>query len=192
MTPRRLAAACAVAGLALGGLAGCAGDSTGAAGSSPAYISENGSIVLLQQQDRAPAPEISGTTLTGEPYSLAAQRGHVVVLNVWASWCAPCRGEAPDLVEVADATAKQGVNFVGLVTRDSEASARAFVDKFGIPYPNVLDRDGALQLKFRDSLPTMAIPSTLLIDQQGRVAGRVLGPVTAATLTDLVDQLAAE
>ena len=84
------------------------------------------------------------------------------------------------------------VNFLGLDTRDSEAPARAFVEKFGIPYPNLPDPDGQLVLQFSGSLPPQAIPSTLLIDTQGRVAGRFLGAVQAGELDAALQDLAAE
>jgi len=81
------------------------------------------------------------------------------------------------------------VTFVGLDTRDSDASARAFVDRFGITYDNVIDRDGRLQLLFSDTLPPQAIPSTLVIDREGRVAGRVLGKASESSLRGLIEPL---
>ena len=114
------------------------------------------------------------------------------MLNVWASWCAPCRAEAPTLAAVSADMAPQGVQFVGLDTRDSDATARGFLDRFGIAYPNVIDRDGRLQLLFGDSLPPQAIPSTVLVDRQGRVAARALGKVSESSLRGLIEPLVAE
>lgn len=116
----------------------------------------------------------------------------MVVLNVWASWCAPCRAEAPALAGLARDLSDRGVQFVGLNTRDSDVSARAFVDRYALDYPNVIDRDGQLQLLFADSLPPQVIPSTLVIDADGRVAARVLGRSSEATLRGLIDSLLAE
>ena len=128
-------------------------------------------------------------TLDGGEFSLADQQGKVVVLNVWASWCAPCRSEAPELAEVYQDSDPDQVQFVGLATRDSEATAAAFVRKSELDYPHVLDTDGSLQLLFRDTLPPQAIPSTLVIDREGRVAGRALGEVSAPTLRAMIEPL---
>jgi thiol-disulfide isomerase/thioredoxin len=116
----------------------------------------------------------------------------VVVLNVWASWCAPCRSEADELAAVANEKADDGVVFVGLNTRDSAAPAQAFVERFAIPYPNVVDTDGAKQLLFSDTLPPQAIPSTLVIDRQGRVAARAIGEVDRSRLLGLIEPIEAE
>lgn len=172
------------------GLAGCGGETDVASGQ--AYIAGDGSIVTVPADQRQAAPDLTGTTLTGRSFDLASLRGQVVVLNVWASWCAPCRSEAPGLAEVARELRRQPVQFVGLVTRDGEASARAFADRFRLDYPHVVDADGALQLRFRDNLPPQAIPSTLVIDAEGRVAARVLGGVTAAGLRSVVEPVLAE
>lgn len=190
---RRVVTALAVLGLCLPlpACSGGAGGTESTVGSGQAFVAGDGSIVTVDPADRQPAPDLVGTTLSGDRFSLADQRGHVVVLNVWASWCAPCRSEAPALAQVARDTAKRGVVFVGLVTRDSEAAARAFVERFDVPYPSVVDADGALQLQFGDSLPPQAIPSTLVIDAEGRVAARVLGEVSAANLRALVDEVKA-
>ncbi len=115
-----------------------------------------------------------------------------MVLNVWASWCAPCRAEAGALEEVAIQFENQGVQFIGLNTRDSNAAARAFIRKFDVTYPSLVDTDGRIQLLFNDSLPPQAIPSTIVIDQKGRVAARALGVVTAATLRSMIEPLREE
>lgn len=153
------------------------------------FVAGDGSVTFLDAGQRSSAPALSGMTLGGEPWSLADHQGQVVVLNVWASWCAPCRAEAPELVATAGDYAGEPVQFVGLNTRDSPTTAAAFVDRFAIPYPNVADPDGRLQLSFADTLPPQAIPSTVVIDRQGRVAARALGRVTEATLGGLIDAL---
>jgi thiol-disulfide isomerase/thioredoxin len=156
------------------------------------YVSGDGSIALVPESERVPAPELTGTTLDGQTFTLRDHLGDVVVVNVWASWCAPCRAEAPVLADLARELADQGVQFVGLDTRDSDAAARAFVDRFGIDYPNVVDTDGQLQLLFSDTLPPQAIPSTLVIDAEGRVAGRALGKVSSSSLRGMIEPLLGE
>lgn len=170
-------------------LTGCSRDA-GEAGQGSGYVAGDGSSVILPADQRQPAPVLTGTDLDGEQVDTADWLGHPGVINVWASWCAPCRAEAPELVAVAKKN--PDVRFLGLDTRDSEAAARAFVSKFGITYPNLADPDGQYVLQFSDSLPPQSIPSTLLIDRQGRVAGRFLGAVQAAELDAALQELAEE
>jgi thiol-disulfide isomerase/thioredoxin len=113
-----------------------------------------------------------------------------VVLNVWASWCAPCRAEAPELEEVWQAKKEEQVQFVGLNTRDSTIAAQRFVETMGLTFPSIEDSDGRVQLLFSDSLPPQAIPSTVVIDGDGRVAARILGKASAATLRGVIDEVA--
>lgn len=155
-----------------------------------AFVAGDGSIVLIAPDERQPAPDLVGPTLEGGEFRLSDHLGDVVVLNVWASWCAPCRAEAPVLEDAWREVKDDGVQFVGLDTRDTEAAALAFLDRYGVTYPNVIDTDGRLQLLFSDTLPPQAIPSTLVVDREGRVAGRILGRVTDATLTALIDDVA--
>jgi thiol-disulfide isomerase/thioredoxin len=179
-----------VAAVAL--LSGCGSSQAAESGPDSGFVAGDGSLVLLPESKRSTAPEVTGTTLDGKQFRLSDHKGEVVVMNVWASWCAPCRAEAPVLAKAATDLADKGVQFVGLDTRDSDTSARAFVTKFGVPYPNLIDRDGRLQLLFADSLPPQAIPSTLVIDRQGRVAARALGTVSESSIRGMVEPLLAE
>jgi thiol-disulfide isomerase/thioredoxin len=181
----------ALTAVALLALTGCSsGSSSEATGTS--FVAGDGSIVILDPAERVAAPDLVGTTLDGQQLSSAGLAGDVLVVNVWASWCAPCRSEAPSLERLSKEFADQGVSFIGLNTRDSDTSARSFVERFGISYPNVVDRDGVLQLGFRDSLPPRAIPSTLVIDRLGRVAARVLGAVSESSLRGVIEAVADE
>ena len=126
--PRPLRAAALVAVGAL--LAGCAQDaSAGERVAGPVaeqgYVSGDGTTTIVAQSRREAAPDLTGTTLDGQPFALSDHLGEVVVLNVWASWCAPCRAEAADLQAVWSETSGKGVAFVGLNTRDSPAPAKA-------------------------------------------------------------------
>ncbi len=156
------------------------------------YVGVAQNVTQIPIGDRLPVPVISGPALGGgADVSTDAYDGKVVVVNVWGSWCPPCRSEAPDLqaasVETADVA-----QFVGVTTRDNDpATAEAFVRVNKITYPSIFDRDGKLLLNFASILPPSAIPSTMVIDQNGRLAVRILGPITKITLVDIIDQVAA-
>jgi thiol-disulfide isomerase/thioredoxin len=165
-------------------------------GSTPeaGFVGGDGTINVIASGERITAPALSGTTVDGKPFDLADDAGKVVVVNVWGSWCPPCRKEAPQLVRahqrLTSGAKGAQVAFVGIDTRDpSRAAAQAYQRRFSVPYPSVYDPSGTLLLGFADSLPPSAIPSTLVIDENGRVAARVLGGITAATLEDLVAQV---
>lgn len=110
-----------------------------------------------------------------------------MVLNVWGSWCSPCRAEAPDLARVSRETYDSGVRFVGIDTRDTDDAARAFTRSFHITYPSIIDEQGELLLGFSGVIPISAVPSTVVIDRDGGVAARVVGRVDEATLRGLID-----
>jgi thiol-disulfide isomerase/thioredoxin len=189
MTRLRSLVATTCALLALAALAGC-GDDVGSSGEQ-GFVSGNGAITALPVSDRAAPGKVSGRTIDGEPLSLADFDGRVVVVNVWGSWCAPCRAEAPMLADAARDLADQDVAFLGIDSRDpSESAARAFVRRFDIPYPSIYDQQGSTLLAFRGTLSPNAIPSTVIIDREGRVAASVLGEITRTTLYDLVEEVA--
>lgn len=184
-TPARICLVLLCAGLLL---AGCSGTGSGdqAAGDETRIVTGSGTVTTIPPGERKPAPDLAGESLDGKPIALSDYEGKVVVLNVWGSWCAPCRKEAPHLVAASESLAPRGVVFLGINTRDGTVEpAQAFERTYDIPYPSVFDPDGDLLLGFRESLPPSAIPSTLVIDQEGRVAARVLGTVTRTTLEQL-------
>lgn len=176
-------------GAAACGSAGSGGESVPQSG----FISGDGGVTILPVEDRPVAPVVSGP-LVGESettLSTQAEDGKVLVINVWGSWCAPCRKEAPELVAAAERTADRA-QFVGLNTRDLDPlPAEAFERGFGVPYPSIYDPSGQLLLEFSDQLPPSGIPSTLVIDPQGRVAARIIGATTASTLVGVIDDVAA-
>lgn len=178
-------------------LTGCSDDQVGRseASAQSGYIEGDGAVTLIEPAERKPAPEFSASYLDQEgSFSLAEAEGEVVVLNVWGSWCPPCREEAPALQAVASEVEQEGldVRFVGVNTRDTETAALAYEEEFGITYPSVVDAKGEAMLAFRDTLPPAAIPSTLVIDRQGRMAARVLGPITETSLRGLVDDVVSD
>lgn len=150
------------------------------------FVSGNGNVSTFAAADRKPAPELTGKTLDGKTWTLAEQTGKVVVLNVWGSWCPPCRKEAPELV-AASKELGSTVQFIGLNTRDLDpAPAKKFVQEFGVPFPSIYDPNGKALLRFRGQISPKAIPTTLVIDKNGKVAGRVVGEVTKQTLLGMV------
>ena len=163
--------------------------SCGGGGSSIAeesFVSGNGSISFIKQADRIAAPQLSGMTLSGKNYTYNV--GQVAVVNVWASWCAPCRAEAPTLAALSEKYSD--IAFIGILTRDNPVNAEAFARRFALPYPTLID-DSVL-IGFRKSLPANAIPSTVLIDKKGDVAARISGEVTVASLSELIEKVSAE
>ena len=178
--PLALGLACVLA------LAGCSND-VGSSGNQ-GYVAGKGIITSVKAADRKQPGEVSGRTLDGEQVSLSDFRGKVVVVNVWGSWCGPCRAEAPMLARASRDLAGKGVVFLGIDSRDpSKDAAKAFVRRFDIPYASLYDQQGATLLAFRGTLTPNSVPSTVVVDPQGRVAGSVLGNLSRTTLDDLVD-----
>lgn len=168
-------------------LAGCGSGPSAEGG----FVGGDGSLTIVPVAERQPAPRITGELLGGGTFDSDALAGKVVVYNVWGSWCAPCRKEAPALEAAAQETADVA-QFVGINTRDlDQAPAIAFTRAFDVTFPSVFDPDGRELLKFGSQLPPSAIPSTLVVDAEGRIAARVLGETTQATITGLIDDVAA-
>lgn len=161
-------------------------------GDQKGYVAGDGTIEVLPPEQRELQLTLTGTTLENEPWSTADQVGKVVVINVWGSWCGPCIEETPDLVQVADELAADGVpvQFIGVNSRDSVQTALAFQRAYEVSYPSLLDDGG----RTRSQLGGLGVatPSTIVLDTQGRVAARVSGPVDATTLRGLVDDALAD
>ncbi|WP_344769808.1 TlpA disulfide reductase family protein [Aeromicrobium panaciterrae] len=171
-------------------VAGCSG--AGNRGSTGGYVTANGQITKVDEADRKPAPTLEGEDLEGRPFTSKTYAGKTIVVNVWGSWCPPCRKEAPALKLVADEYADKGVQFMGILVRDDAASAKAFNRKVGISYPSIDDYSNRNSLGFASSLPAQAIPTTWIIDSQGRVAVRIVSEnLTASTLSGLIDDVLA-
>ncbi|MDX6259476.1 MAG: hypothetical protein QOH84_1164 [Kribbellaceae bacterium] len=151
------------------------------------FVSGSGRVSSFAPADREKAPDFKGTTLDGKQWNFADQTGKVTVLNVWGSWCPPCRKEAPDFT-AASKELGPDVQFIGLNTRDLDpAPAKKFVEAFDVPYPSIYDPSGKQLLLFRgQKISPSSIPATIVIDKQGKVASRVIGEVTKATLLGMV------
>lgn len=146
-------------------------------------------VVSCPVDARTVAPAVTGELLDGGRYDLAAQRGKVVVVNFWGSWCAPCRAEIADLEEVYQATKARGVEFLGINIRDDRDKALAF-QRGRVTYPSLFDPSSRLALDFE--IPPNAIPATIVLDRQGRIARVIRTPVRTETLRPIVDDIAAE
>jgi thiol-disulfide isomerase/thioredoxin len=147
---------------------------------------------VIPAGERASAPEFAGALLGGGDFSSAELDGEIAVLNFWGSWCAPCRVETPQFQEVYADVGDQGVAFLGLnVKETSEQFAQAFVDRFGIRFPSLYDPRGEVALAFRD-YPANAIPSTIVLDREGRVAAVYTGEVSQDDLRRVLDRMLGE
>jgi thiol-disulfide isomerase/thioredoxin len=183
-----------LAGAAVLGLAACTGGPIAentAASNEQSFVSGSYSSTYYAPSDRPAAPEVSGTTLTGAKFSLAAQRGNLVVLNFWGSWCAPCRREAPTLAALAKHYKDAPVRFIGDDVQDAPANAAAFQRTFGIGYPSINDPGEQVALAFHGAVPPVGIPTTLLIDRSGHIAGRVVGQVTYDGMRAMITKILA-
>lgn len=148
-------------------------------------------VQTYDEAEREPIDDFTAELLDGDRLDTAQLRGEVTVFNVWGSWCGPCRTEAPDLARVASERAEE-VSFYGINVRDNADAARAFERAFEVPYPSVRPEDSAdAILAFRGALASAAVPSTVILDAEGRVAARVVGPVTYRTLDALLTEVVA-
>ena len=158
----------------------------GAISNEQSFVSGNGIATFISIENRVAAPAISGPALAGG--DVRSESGKVRVINVWASWCSPCRAEAPALEELSKAHPE--VQFIGILTRDSVVTARAFVERFGITYPTLID--DSILVKFHGQLTPNAIPTTLIIDKENRIAARISREISYTGLEDLIKKIGAE
>lgn len=155
------------------------------------YITGPGNVASVDEADRTKTIELEGTDLEGNDISLEDFAGKPVVVNVWWSACPPCRKEQPELNDAAERL--DGVaEFVGINIRDSgTAQALGYVRKFEVDYPSFYSPDGKALLPFSGAVPPNAIPSTVVLDGEGRVAATIVGAIpTATTLVNVVEEIA--
>lgn len=165
--------------------------SDGSRTSGQSFVAGDHAITLLAPDQRPTPGTLRGQTIDGQNVDLATEKGHAVVLNVWGSWCAPCQKEAPALEKAAQQLAPKGVRFIGINTRENgnKEAAAAFQRTYGITYPSLFDADSNALLALRGAVAANAIPSTVVVDPQGRIAARISGATTTVTLVDLVDDV---
>lgn len=155
-------------------------------GSELTYIEGNGAVTKVAKGSRAMAPDLSGMLIDGSSYKMEV--GRPIVLNVWASWCSPCRAEAPTLQAVSEKYPE--VQFLGVLTRDNLTAAQRFIDRFSITFPSL--KDDEILLDFNDAMIANAIPTTIVIDRDGGIAARIAGEVTFTGLSTLIDEALSE
>jgi thiol-disulfide isomerase/thioredoxin len=182
--------ASAVALAALLMLTGCTSDPLAAQyrdGGNQNYIAGDGTVLEIPTQNRAAPVSFTGTTDSGAKVASSDYLGKVLVVNFWASYCAPCRAEAPELEKLSRTYESKGVAFLGVNTTDSADTSLAFARTYKVTYPSVIDADtGAVRLAFAGKAAPSALPTTLVLDKQGRVAARILGQLQAASILDSI------
>ncbi|MGL5863729.1 MAG: TlpA family protein disulfide reductase [Phycicoccus sp.] len=181
-----------LAGSALAGVSGCTTDPNSVSeqarrGDQKGYVSGDGSVETIAPAARAEPVDLSGELLGGGRFRSAEARGEILVLNVWASWCGPCVAEMPVLQQVWEEQEKASapVRFVGINFRDNAAGGAAFANQAGVTFPHLSDESGVTILALQGKAST--VPSTLVLDREGRIAARVSGPVTGGTLRGLLE-----
>jgi len=175
-------------------LAGCASpDSLVQSVPGENFVSSDGAVTEVAPENRGEPIVFDELTSDGTAISNNDYLGSVIVVNFWFAACPPCRVEAPELAEYAN-SAPDGVEFLGVNVYDEVAAANSFEDTYGIPYPSVLDSaQGSMRLAFAGDLPPSGVPVTLIVDKEGRVAGRYSGVILDySILSDMVDRVLAE
>ncbi|NRG41448.1 redoxin domain-containing protein [Rathayibacter sp. VKM Ac-2804] len=162
-------------------------------GTNNGFISGDGTITEVPVDQRGETIEFTGTDEDGATIDSADLAGQVVVVNFWYASCAPCRAEAADLQAVNTEFEGQDVSFVGVNVRDQAPTAASFAADYGISYPSIVDTDSSVQLAFTGDVPPNAVPTTIVLDREGRVASRILGQLQEASiLSTLVGDTLAE
>jgi thiol-disulfide isomerase/thioredoxin len=171
------------------GAAGCSSSPEQAAGGNYRFVQVAPGLDQVKPADRQAAPALSGAEVDGQRFDLASTRGSVTVVNFWASWCGPCRAETPNLEALSKQTAASGVRFVGVNVKDSRAAAASFIRDKGVTYPSLFDDDGSLAASWPIAV---GLPSTVVLDRQGRIAARFTAAVSSADLQPVVQRLLTE
>ncbi|MGW7256963.1 TlpA family protein disulfide reductase [Streptomyces sp. NPDC054834] len=186
-----LAATAAAAALTLsacssGGMSGGGGDTN--------FVTGKNGIATAAKGHRDPAPDLSGKTIDGKTLDVADYKGKVVVVNIWGSWCGPCRAEGKYFAKVSKEYEGKGVQFVGINTRDTSTTpAVAFEKHQGITYPSLYDPTGKLMLRFKKgTLNPQLVPTTLILDRDGKIAARALEALSEESLLKMLKPVLAE
>ena len=165
-------------------LSGCAADSDALAelyraGTGQNYISGDGALTVVAPESRDEGIAFQGPLDVGGTFSSDDYEGQIMVVNFWYAGCPPCRLEAPDLEALHQEFLDEAVVFIGVNILDQAPTALAFADEFGVTYPSIMDtNDGSFRLAFSGNVAPNGVPTTVVLDQQGRVAARISGLLT--------------
>jgi thiol-disulfide isomerase/thioredoxin len=155
------------------------------------YVAADGSAVLRDPSERGTEIELTAKLLDGTKWNLSDFRGQVLILNAWGPWCAPCRTEVPELQELLNSKADEGLQVFGFATRTNESAVNAFLLNRDITYPQIADFDSAVISQI-DGVPSATVPGTIFIDKEGRVAGFALGAADISLIRNLTESLLEE
>ncbi|WP_156252964.1 TlpA family protein disulfide reductase [Pseudactinotalea terrae] len=193
-TSRRAVLLGAVGLLGAGALTACSSDETpeDSDGVDTSYVSGDGTATEWAPDRRTDPVELAGQTMAGDAVDLAEWRGAPVVLNFWYATCPPCRKEAPDLASLSAELEADGVRFLGVNHTDEPATALAFERTFELPYPTLHDSDASGVAALQGLVPLQAMPSTVVLDAEGRVAARIIGLAERSTLKAMITTVLAE
>lgn len=173
-------------------LAGCTAQQQGSPAPSvgSGYQAGDGSYTVFSEDERGAPIEVQGSDLDGKPVDSTQWRGSIAVINFWYSACPPCRAEAHDLQQLHEDFPE--VIFLGVNPRDEQVAARAFVTNFALTYPNMLDPNATTIAALQGKVPLQAMPTTIVVDRDGRVYGRILGRITPSVLRGMIEDAQAE
>lgn len=160
--------------------------------SNSGYVSGDGTVTIWKPAERNDPVELAGVTFDEDQVDVSDWNGSLVVLNFWYAACPPCRAEAPDLKEIAEEFADDGVQFLGVNSTDDPGTAAAFERTFEVPYPSLHDSRSQGVAAMQGKVALQAVPTTVILDPDGRVAARIIGRADAATLRSLIKDLQAE
>lgn len=150
------------------------------------YVSGDGTVSEFAPETRGDPIVFSGATDQGGMFDSTEYQGRIVVVNFWYASCPPCRIEAPWLEELAQQFADDEVSFIGVNIRDDAGTALAFARTFEISYPSILDTDATVMTAFAGQASPAAVPTTIVLDREGRAASRIVGLIDRDVLEMLI------